>query len=104
PSTYGIFLEPAKGKIDDPNGPIGQTGGASKPAQAAEVWTGNRRMRLNVIRSMDVADLKPGTMVRLTDGNLIVEDCGYPDHGDLALVRETLPDRKRVLATDHHGE
>ena len=36
PSTYGIFLEPAKGKIDDPNGPIEQTGGASKPAQAAE--------------------------------------------------------------------
>ena len=31
PSTYGIFLEPAKGKIDDPNGPIEQTGGASKP-------------------------------------------------------------------------
>ena len=42
-------------------------------------------------------------MVRLTDGT-IVEDCGYPDHGDLALVREILPDRKRVLATDHHGE
>ncbi|WP_295626013.1 proteasome ATPase [uncultured Corynebacterium sp.] len=104
PSTYGIFLEPAAGKIDDPNGPIEQTGGASKPAQAAEVWTGNRRMRLNVIRSMDVSELKPGTMVRLTDGNLVVEDCGYPDHGDLALVRETLPDRKRVLATDHHGE
>lgn len=104
PSTYGIFLEPAKGKIDDPNGPIEQTGGSSRPAQAAEVWTGNRRMRLNVLRSLDVADFKPGTMVRLTDGNLVVEDCGYPDHGDLALVRETLPDRKRVLATDHHGE
>lgn len=104
PSTYGIFLEPAEGKTYHQDDPIMQTGGPSVAAQSAEVWTGNRRMRLNVLRSLDISDFKPGTLVRLTDGNIIVEDCGYPDYGDLALVRETLPDRKRVLATDHHGE
>ncbi|MEJ5919869.1 MULTISPECIES: proteasome ATPase [unclassified Corynebacterium] len=86
PSTYGIFLEPGA-----------QDG-------SAEVFAGNRRMRLQVLASIDVKSLVPGSLVRLNDGSLVVEDCGYPDHGDLALVREVLADRQRVLATDHHGE
>ena len=74
PSTYGIFLEPAEGKTYHQDDPIMQTGGPSVAAQSAEVWTGNRRMRLNVLRSLDISDFKPGTLVRLTDGNIIVED------------------------------
>ncbi|WP_448850748.1 proteasome ATPase [Corynebacterium sp. 335C] len=86
PSTYGIFLEPA------PDG------------RSAEVFTGNRRMRLPVLRSLPVRELRPGAQVRISDGALVVEDCGYPDSGDLAVVRETLPDGGRVLVTDHHGD
>lgn len=85
PSTYGVFLRPAG-------------------EHAAEVFTGNRRMRLNVLRSLDPAALRHGSLVRISEGSLVVEDCGYPDNGELALVRETLPDRRRVLVTDTHGE
>lgn len=86
PSTYGIFLEPA------PDG------------RSAEVFTGNRRMRLPVLRSLPVRELRPGAQVRISDGALVVEDCGYPDSGDLAVVRETLADGGRVLVADHHGD
>lgn len=86
PSTYGTFLAP---------GPQEGT---------AEVFTGNRRMRLRVVPAVDVSTLAPGAMVRLNEGSMVVEDCGYPSHGDLASVREVLPDHQRVLAADTHGE
>lgn len=85
PSTYGVFLKP---------GPHG----------TAEVFTGNRRMRLNVLKSLEVSSLVPGCLVRLNDGSVVIENCGYPESGDLAVVREVLPDKTRVMANDHHGE
>ncbi|WP_027020153.1 proteasome ATPase [Corynebacterium sputi] len=86
PSTYGTFLS------------------GSSANNTAEVYTGNRRMRLNALDKLDVSSIKPGAMVRISEGAVVVEDCGYQDHGDLALVRETLEDRRRVLVSNTHGE
>lgn len=85
PSTYGTFLK-------------------AGPKQTAEVFTGNRRMRLAVTPDLDIHSIAPGSLVRLNDGSIVVENCGYPDSGDLANVQEILPDGKRALAADHHGE
>ncbi|MBV7295467.1 proteasome ATPase [Corynebacterium sp. TAE3-ERU12] len=86
PSTYGTFLQ------------------AMADGKTADVYTGNRRMRLNVVSTIDARTLRPGALVRISDGAVIVEDCGFVDNGDLALVRENLPDRRRILVTDPHGE
>ncbi|OFU54942.1 proteasome ATPase [Corynebacterium sp. HMSC11H10] len=86
PSTYGIFLKPGPEK------------------STAEVFTGNRRMRLRVQPEINERALRPGAQVRLNEGSIIVEDCGYPESGDIANVREVLPDRERILASDTHGE
>ncbi len=96
PSTYGIYL-----------GPTEQPG-------AVEVFSGNRRMRLQTVTSLTAEELIPGSLVRLNDGSIVVENCGFPRQGDVAVVRETIHSAhpagsstnavRRVLASDHHGE
>lgn len=88
PSTYGTFLEVSEGS----NG------------RFAEVHTGNRRMRLNVHKKLPLKNIQPGALVRIAEGNLVVEDCGFTDSGDLAEVKDVLFDGKRALVVDRTGE
>lgn len=85
PSTYGILLE---------TGP---------DAKTAEVHTAGRRMRLMVSPRVDRIDLQPGALVRLGEGQQIVEVCGVADSGDLATVVEVIDD-SRIVVADKLGE
>jgi proteasome-associated ATPase len=85
PSTYGVLLEIAE------------------DATTAEVHTAGRRMRLMVSPFVNRSDLQPGTLVRLGEGQQVVEVCGYTDSGDIATVVEVV-DADRVVVADKLGE
>ncbi|AQQ15245.1 Proteasome-associated ATPase [Corynebacterium glaucum] len=83
-STYGIFLE------DSPRG------------MEAEVFTSGRRMRVKVAPTVEPTSLAPGTLVRLGDGTVIVEACGYESTGQLAMLVEKI-DGNRAVVADQQG-
>lgn len=85
PSTYGTLLDVA----DD--------------AETAEVFTAGRRMRLAVSPRVGRGELMPGTMVRLGEGQQVVEVCGYADSGDIGTVVEVV-DSSRIVVADKMGE
>ncbi|MBB3115228.1 proteasome ATPase [Corynebacterium bovis] len=85
PSTYGVLIEP---------GPAG-TG-------TAEIFTANRRMRVQVAPTVDTDSLVPGATVRLADGLQVVEVTGYADSGDVATVVEVVD--SRIVVADKMGE
>jgi len=83
-STYGIFLE----------------GGVGRDA---EVFTAGRRMRLKVSPEVADSDLVPGSLVRLGDGAIVVEVCGFPDTGELGMLTERIG-AGRALVANATGE
>lgn len=85
PSTYGTLLQ---------LNPQGHT---------AEVFTANRRMRLPVSPLVNRATLQPGVMVRLGEGQVVVEATGAYDSGDIAQVVEIVGD-DRLIVADKVGE
>lgn len=85
PSTYGTYL------------------GTEDGGRSAEVFTGNRHMRLLVDPALERPLLKPGARVRLGDGSVVVEVCGHADHGQLATLTELIG-QSRALVQDHAGE
>ncbi|WP_337448068.1 proteasome ATPase [Corynebacterium pseudokroppenstedtii] len=86
PSTYGTLLELNPG------------------GHSAEVFTSNRRMRLVVAPGVDTSQLTPGALVRLGEGQEVVEHCGFSDFGDIAVVKEFLPGGSRVVVADTMGD
>ncbi|MEJ5927280.1 proteasome ATPase [Corynebacterium sp. H128] len=85
PSTYGVFLDFAD------------------QGRAAEVFTGNRQMRLMVDPMMDKAQLAPGVKVRLGDNAVVVEACGYTEEGILATLNERIG-KDRALVANQAGD
>lgn len=85
PSTYGVYL------------------GTNDGGRSAEVFTGNRHMRLMVDPALDLTELRPGVRVRLSDGSIVLEACGHPDSGQLVTLTELIHD-SRALVQDHTGE
>lgn len=85
PSTYGIFLDYAE------------------RGRAAEIFTGNRLMRLMVDPALEKESLKPGMKVRLGEGSVVVEACGYSKEGTLAILTERLG-ANRALIANQAGE
>ncbi|MGV0334296.1 proteasome ATPase [uncultured Corynebacterium sp.] len=86
PSTYGTLLELNPG------------------GHSAEVFTSNRRMRLVVAPGVDTSQVTPGALVRLGEGQEVVEHCGFSDFGDIAVVKEFLPGGSRVVVADTMGD
>ena len=83
-STYGIYLAEAD------------------KAMEAEVFTSGRRMRVKVAPTLDPTVLQPGTLVRLGDGTVVVEACGYDTAGQLATLGEKIGHDRAVVA-DQQG-
>ena len=83
-STYGIYLAPAPRDGE------------------AEVHTTGRRMRLKVSPLVDPSKLVPGTLVRLGEGTIVVETCGFDPTGQLATMVERVG-VDRAIVTDQQG-
>lgn len=85
-STYGIFL-----------GPAARSG-------EAEVHTSGRRMRLKVSPLVEPSDLVPGTLVRLGEGTIVVETCGFAPTGQLTTMIERVGADRAIVADQHGAE
>ena len=87
-SSYGIFL--------------GYSGRPHDSRRDAEVYTNNRPMRLKISPQVEPGTLKVGQLVRLGDGMVVVEGCGFPRDGQLATLSERIgSDRAVVLASNN---
>lgn len=84
-STYGVFL------------------GFDSRGHDAEVFTSGRLMRLKVSPNLDRSQLQPGALVRLGDGSLVVEMCGYPETGNTGTLIERVG-TNRALVANQNGE
>jgi len=85
PSGFGVFL----GARDD--GTI-------------EVFTGGRKLRVNVSPNVDIASLKRGQEVMLNEAMNVVEALGYEDVGEIVMLKELLDDGLRALVISHADE
>jgi len=85
PSAFGVFLN----TCDD---------------GAVDVFTGGRKMRVNVSPAVDVADLKPGQEVVLNEALNVVVAQGYETAGEVVMLKEILEDGERALVIAHADE
>jgi proteasome-associated ATPase len=85
PSGFGVFLEAGEDST-------------------ADVFTGGRKMRVNVSPNVDVEELKPGQEVVLNEALNIVLAQGYETAGEVVMLKELLADGERALVISHADE
>jgi proteasome-associated ATPase len=85
PSAFGVFLNTAEDG-------------------AADVFTGGRKMRVNVSPAVDLEDLKPGQEVVLNEALNVVIAQGYETAGEVVMLKEILEDGERALVIAHADE
>jgi len=85
PSGFGIFL----GACED---------------STADVFTGGRKMRVNVSPNVDLEELRPGQEVVLNEALNVVIAQGYETVGDVVMLKELLADGDRALVISHADE
>ncbi|GAA3817660.1 proteasome ATPase [Sphaerisporangium flaviroseum] len=85
PSGFGVFLE-------------------SRDDGTVEVFTGGRKLRVNVSPAVDVDSLKRGQEVMLNEALNVVEALGYESVGEIVMLKELLEDGQRALVISHADE
>ena len=89
-STYGVFLRYAPGN-----------------PREADVFTSTRRLRVSISPLIN-HEIPAGAQVRMGDGSVIVEDCGFDSDGVLMRVTEFVEESAhgdvRVLASAPQGD
>jgi proteasome-associated ATPase len=85
PSGFGIFL-------------------SAREDNTADVFTGGRKMRVNVSPNVDLEALKPGQEVVLNEALNIVIAQGYETVGEIVMLKELLADGERALVISHADE
>jgi proteasome-associated ATPase len=85
PSGFGIFLNAA----DD---------------GTADVFTGGRKMRVNVSPAVDLDTLRPGQEVVLNESLTVVISQGYETVGEVVMLKEVLEGGDRALVISHADE
>jgi proteasome-associated ATPase len=85
PSAFGVFLS----AVED---------------GAADVFTGGRKMRVNVSPAVDLDQLKPGQEVVLNEALNVVIAQGYETAGEVVMLKEILEDGERALVIAHADE
>jgi proteasome-associated ATPase len=85
PSGFGIFL-------------------ATQDDNTADVFTGGRKMRVNVSPNVDLEALRPGQEVVLNEALNIVIAQSYETVGEVVLLKEVLADGERALVISHSDE
>jgi proteasome-associated ATPase len=85
PSGFGIFLN-------------------SCEDGAADVFTGGRKMRVNVSPAVDTDALRPGQEVVLNESLTVVIAQGYETVGEVVMLKEVLEGGDRALVISHADE
>ncbi|MFC4536323.1 proteasome ATPase [Sphaerisporangium dianthi] len=85
PSGFGVFLE-------------------ARDDGTVEVFTGGRKLRVNVSPAVDVDTLKRGQEVMLNEALNVVEALGYESVGEIVMLKELLEDGQRALVISHADE
>jgi proteasome-associated ATPase len=85
PSGFGVFLQ----ACDD---------------NTADVFTGGRKMRVNVSPSVTLEELRPGQEVVLNEALNVVIAQGYETIGEIVMLKEVLADGERALVISHADE
>src|SRR5499427_3451582 len=85
PSGFGVFL-------------------AACEDNTADVFTGGRKMRVNVSPNVDLDTLRPGQEVVLNEALNIVIAQGYETVGEVVMLKEVLADGERALVISHADE
>ena len=85
PSGFGIFL-------------------SAQDDNTADVFTGGRKMRVNVSPNVDLEELRPGQEVVLNEALNIVIAQGYETVGEVVMLKELLADGDRALVISHADE
>ncbi|WP_449063705.1 proteasome ATPase [Planomonospora algeriensis] len=85
PSGFGVFLE-------------------ARDDGTVEVFTGGRKLRVNVSPAVDAEQLKRGQEVMLNEALNVVEALGFEDVGEIVMLKELLEDGQRALVISHADE
>ncbi|MGI5289630.1 proteasome ATPase [Nonomuraea polychroma] len=85
PSGFGTFLE-------------------TREDGTIEVFTGGRKLRVNVSPAVDIDSLRRGQEVMLNEALNVVEALGYEEVGEIVMLKELLDEGKRALVISHADE
>ncbi|NJQ06745.1 proteasome ATPase [Streptomyces lonarensis] len=85
PAGFGVFLQP---NDDD----------------TADIFTGGRKLRVNVSPGVELKELKRGQEVMLNEALNIVEAMEFERAGDIVTLKEVLEDGERALVVGHTDE
>jgi proteasome-associated ATPase len=85
PSGFGVFLSACE---DD----------------TADVFTGGRKMRVNVSPNVELSGLRPGQEVVLNEALNVVIALGYEKLGEVVMLKEVLADGERALVISQADE
>src|ERR1700759_458049 len=85
PSGFGIFL-------------------SAQEDNTADVFTGGRKMRVNVSPNVDLEELRPGQEVVLNEALNIVIAQNFETVGEVVMLKELLADGERALVISHADE
>ncbi|MFF4514676.1 proteasome ATPase [Streptomyces mirabilis] len=70
----------------------------------ADIFTGGRKLRVNVSPSVELEELRRGQEVMLNDALNVVEAMEYESVGDIVTLKEILEDGERALVQGHTDE
>ncbi|MBZ3902564.1 proteasome ATPase [Streptomyces brasiliscabiei] len=70
----------------------------------ADIFTGGRKLRVNVSPSVDLEDLRRGQEVMLNEALNVVEAMEFESVGDIVTLKEILEDGERALVQGHTDE
>ena len=85
PSGFGIFL-------------------SAQEDNTADVFTGGRKMRVNVSPNVELEELRPGQEVVLNEALNVVIAQGFETVGEVVMLKELLADGERALVISHADE
>lgn len=70
----------------------------------ADIFTGGRKLRVNVSPSVELDELRRGQEVMLNEALNVVEAMEYESVGDIVTLKEILEDGERALVLGHTDE
>ncbi|MFH8341442.1 proteasome ATPase [Streptomyces sp. AM6-12] len=70
----------------------------------ADIFTGGRKLRVNVSPSVDLDDMRRGQEVMLNEALNVVEAMAFERVGDIVTLKEILEDGERALVLGHTDE